>query len=73
MNRQLASKKEIFKTFKIKEKTLNMLEVRNSLPPLEGITANKNHIEKLKKKKVKSGKIRKSERIAKINKTLPSF
>ena len=37
MNRQMASKKEIFKTFKIKEKTLNMLEIRNSLPPLEGV------------------------------------
>lgn len=33
----MASKKEIFKTFKIKEKSLNMLEIRNSLPPLEGM------------------------------------
>lgn len=61
MNRQLASKKEIFKTFKIKEKTLNMLEVRNSLPPLEGITANKNHIEVKKKE----SKIRQNQKVRK--------
>ena len=61
MNRQLASKKEIFKTFKIKEKTLNMLKVRNSLPPLEGITANKNHIEVKKKE----SKIRQNQKVRK--------